>query len=72
MSVCNVVKEDGTKTSNDYETAREMSKFYKSVFVRENDDPLPDFNPQRTGHLGRIEVSPSLLNREENALTQGG
>ena len=49
-----------------------MSKFYKSVFVRENDDPLPDFNPQRTGHLGRIEVSPSLLNREENALTQGG
>ena len=64
LTVTQVTKEDGTKTSNDYETAQEMSKFFKSVFVKENNDPLPDFNPQRTGYLGRITVSPTLVEKK--------
>jgi hypothetical protein len=63
VNVTQVLKEDGTKTANDKETAEELCKFFKSVFVNETDDQMPDF-PRRTGRiLDKIETTPEEVKK---------
>ena len=37
-------KSDKTLTQTDTEVAKELSEFFKSVFVKESSEPVPEFN----------------------------
>ena len=68
-SVYNLFKEDGSLTTNDAEKAEVLSKFFSSVFTKENtDDPLPDFKANFTDILSSIKLTTEDIEKALNSL----
>ena len=55
--ISNLKKEDGSMTENDKEKADVLNSFFSSVFVKENDEPLPDLDVKVESELNDIVIS---------------
>jgi len=60
-------KSDKTPTQTDAEAAKELSEFFKSVFVKESSEPVPEFNVDsniNTQTIENIEIQPAEIHRK--------
>ena len=56
-SVPNLEKPDGTLTKNDLEKAQALSNFFKSVYVKEGEEPLPEFKAKVKKKIEQIKLT---------------
>ena len=60
-------KSDKTLTQTDAEAAKELSEFFKSVFVKESSEPVLEFNVDsgiNTQTIENIEIKPAEVHRK--------
>lgn len=60
-------KSDKTLTQTDAEAGKELSEFFKSVFVKESSEPVPEFNVDsgiNAQTIENIEITPAEVHRK--------
>ena len=56
-SISKIVKPDGSLTKNDSETAKELNRFFQSVYTQEDPSSVPEFLPKVNSSLNEVCIS---------------